>query len=298
MVDPARSMLISPLTSKPQTSLPAGSGITNAYQLRRRDASEAGYRLPEHLIREMLRQLQVEHAAVSDGRYSCYRIAGCSRYGDIARTVECEVFGEFFGNTPASMVEAYSQYEEHSVFLLVVDQASLLPAGALRIITNSSHGLKTLNDLEEEPLKISTPSVLEYHRIDDPMNCWDVGTLAVLKNYRGQSHDHIISSMLYGLFYAEVSRARVDHVVAMLDKVAWRQLTEMLVVPFITIAGSAPFTYLGVPNTRAAYVHVPQVKPTVEAYLEKLEGNARRVLRPHLARLIYSEGLPPVIDVI
>jgi hypothetical protein len=245
-----------------------------------------------------LRQLMAERPLTGEGRFGCYRITDRSEYSDVARQVECNVFQHFFGNTPALLADEYAAYEAASTFLLVVDRELARPAGALRIIAHSESGLKTLNDIARAPLAIPTRVVTEHHGIDDLERCWDVGALAVLKDYRGRATDHVVSTMLYGLFFAEVRRANIEHVFAIIDCHAYGQLTKMLGLPFTTIADSQPFEYLGSECNYAAYLPVAQIVPAVEEYMGRLELlNAPRFLRAQIARVIYGEGLPAVVDV-
>ena len=215
----------------------------------------------------------------------------------MARAVECSVFQEFFGNGPSIMAREYGPYEAYSKFLLVVDRATEQPAGVLRIIQHSENGLKTLNDIAQEPLSISLQTVIDYHGIDDLSQCWEVGSLAVLKPYRGEAAGHLVSTMLYGLFYKLVSGLGIRHVVAILDGHAYAQLTETFSVPFVPIAGSAPFPYLGSDNNRAAYARVSALVPTMETKTDQLEETTRKILKPHLSRMMYGAGLPPVVEI-
>jgi hypothetical protein len=230
-------------------------------------------------------QLMAERPLTSDGRFGCYLIADSSSYSDIARGVECRVFDEFFGNDPTVMTEAYAPYEEHSTFLLVVDRKSCEPAGALRIIAHSEQGLKTLNDIAQEPLSLSLADVMKAHRIDDLSKCWDVGTLAVPKKYRGDGGaGQRVSTLLYGLLYAELCRSGIEHVVAIVDDHAYRQLSETLAVPFVHIADSQPFPYLGSEINHAVYLQVRRIVP--------------EVMRPDLCHLAHGKGLPEVVGVV
>jgi hypothetical protein len=244
-----------------------------------------------------LRRLMAEQPLPSGEAFGCYFIDDSSPYSDVARGVECAVFQEFFGNEPRIMTEAYAPYESHSKFLLVVDQASQEPAGALRIIAHSENGLKTLNDIEQAPLSLALDTVVGFHGIADLDNCWDVGTLAVLKKYRGQATGHLLSTMLYGLFYAEVCKAGVEHLVTILDKHAYKQLTELFAVPFVPIADSKPFNYLGSESSRAAYAHVPRIAPAMEAFMAGLQNDVLALLEPFMCRMLYGEGLPKVVVV-
>jgi hypothetical protein len=245
-----------------------------------------------------LRQLMTERPLTGQGRFGCYRIAGSSEYGDVARDVECTVFQHFFGNSPELLADEYAAYEAASTFLLVVDRELGRPAGALRVIAHSDHGLKTLNDIAQEPLSIPTDAVAQYHGIRDLENCWDVGALAVLKDYRGRGEDHVVSTTLYGLFVAEARRARIDHVVAIIDSHAYTQLTQVVGMPFTTIAGSEPFEYLGSTRNFAAIMAVPEIVPAIEAHMSRLERQgAPRQLRSLVSRVVYGEGLPSIVDV-
>jgi hypothetical protein len=124
-----------------------------------------------------------------------------------------------------------------------------------------------------------------------------VGTLAVRREYRGKTSDHYVSTMLYGLFYAEARRQGVEHVVTVLDKHAYAQLTQFLGVPFVPIADSEPFNYLGSENSRAAYMHVPGAGDAVEEYMNRVDKNVLPFIQPYLLRLSRAEGLPKPIGV-
>jgi len=253
------------------------------------------YRPPVSEVDPRLRDLLNERPLPGDKRFGCYRLTDSSPYADVARAVECSVFQEFFGNDPEVMTEAYAPYEAHSTFLLVVDRELQRPAGALRIISHSENGLKTLNDIAREPLSISVPQAVDYHGLDLE-KCWDVGTLAVLKPYRGQATDHLVTMMLYGLFYTAACKSKIDHIVTVLDKHAYSQLTEKLMLPFEPIAGSEPFNYLGSESSRAAYLNVPQTFPKVAASLSDPKKKAPRLLEAYMA-LLCGDGLPKVVEV-
>jgi len=260
-------------------------------------AGERRYSLSAPTTQELVRALIHQHPLPGDGRYGCYQIPGTNRYSDIARSVECSVFQHFFGNTAAVMQDAYGAYEQSSQFFLIVDRHEQAAAGTLRIIASSALGLKTLNDIAQPPLGLSARTVCEHHGIQDLSRCWDIGTLAVLKEYRGQKSDHLVGTMLYGALHRAAIEQGVDHAVTILDKHAYAQLTQMLAVPFEPIAGSRPFDYLGAPDSRAAYLYFPKVIPTVESYLGRLDETIRTSLRPYIGRVIYAEGVPTAVRV-
>jgi hypothetical protein len=85
--------------------------------------------------------------------------------------------------------------------------------------------------------------------------------------------------------------------VTILDKHAYGQLTQQLGTPFVPINDSKPFNYLGSESSRAAYVHIPHVAPTMRAFLAGLEPDAYELRKPLICRILYGEGLPKVIEV-
>lgn len=260
-------------------------------------AGERRYSLSAPSMKDLVHTLLDEHPPRGAGHFGCYRIPGASRFSDVARSVECRVFQHFFGNTAAIMQEAYGPYEQSSHFFLIVDRSERRCAGTLRIIANSAQGLKTLNDIAAPPLCLSADVVRAHHRIDDLDQCWDIGTLAVLKEYRGQQQDHAVGTMLYGVLHREALLAGVHHAVTILDRHAYAQLTQMLAVPFEPIADSKPFDYLGSTDSRAAYLSFPKVVPTVEKHLGRLDEPVRASLRPYVGRVIYAEGVPEIVSV-
>jgi hypothetical protein len=52
-----------------------------------------------------------------------------------------------------------------------------------------------------------------------------------------------------------------------------------------------------VAESRASYLHVPSVTPTVEAYLHGLNHEEQELLRPFIARLLYCEGMTDILEV-
>ena len=255
------------------------------------------YRLPRAESESRLSDLLEEWPLPSGARFGCYLIPHRSRYSDLAREVECTVFERFFGNTPKCMADAYGEYEASSMFLVVVDQEQRCAAGALRIILPSARGLKTVNDIAEAPPHISAQQVASYHHIEDPRRCWDIGSVAVLKDYRAAATDHTVSLMLYGQLHTLMLRRGVEHMVTVLDKHAFTQLTEALGVPIVPIAGGEPFSYLGSDISYAGYMHVPHMGPSCEDFVRSLKPEMQPVIRPYISRLLYLEGMTELVEV-
>jgi hypothetical protein len=259
--------------------------------------SADAYALTPAQMHEQAKRLLREYPVSGPGRFAAYRVRASSSYSNIARSIECEVFRRFFGDTPEKMRASYGPYEQHSHFLLAIDRESQQPAGTLRVIEDSLMGLKSLNDIRHAPLHLSPEHVMAYHNIDSLANVWDVGTLAVRKAFRGGDKEHFVGTMLYGLFHAAARAADIDHAVAILDGHAYHQLTEKLAVPFETIAGTEPFEYLGAKGSRAAYLKIRKVRPAVQSFMDSMDPITRTTIRPVLARVIYAEGLPELIEV-
>jgi hypothetical protein len=203
--------------------------------------SVAAYMLPEDTSVQ-----QLLAANPGPDRFVCVHLPAGSPFGDVARRVECAVFGEWFGNTPEVMAEAYGPHEATSAFLLVLDRELGVAAGALRYLPG---GGKTLPDVSAL-LGIPEASILTRHGISVAL-CVDIATLAVPKPYRRSG----VSLTLYARLYTEAVAAGIAHGVTILDDHAYQQLVS-LGVALEPICGSEPFSYLGSAKSRATVIEV------------------------------------------
>jgi hypothetical protein len=212
------------------------------------------YDLDDETVRRMTAEALARHP--SPGRFVGLAIGTADPLADVARTVERQVFEAAFGNDAATMVAEYGPYEERSLFFLVIDRATGVPAGAGRVIDG---GGKTL---DEAPRYIGlTPTAIAgAHGLHDG-RIWDFATLAVLPEHRGRS-GVAVSTMLYRTFLNAGRRAEVRHIVCMLDHRAHRNMM-LLGAPLVPLAGSDPFEYLGSPSTRALYVPFGDLTPSI-----------------------------------
>src|SRR5262249_44231315 len=138
---------------------------------------------------------------------------------------------------------------------------------------------------------------LGAHGILDVQRCWDVATLAVPRAYRSASNTAHISSMLYGTLYAEARRMGIEHAIAILDERAYRHIVGALGIPFVTIAGSSAFSYLGSACSYATYLHLPTAVAAMLAHLASLDTRTRELVRPLSARMTHGIGVPPLTAV-
>jgi hypothetical protein len=213
------------------------------------------YDLDEADVRRLTADALDRHPEL-DGRFVGLAVGTDDPLADVARTVERQVFEESFGMHTKVMVEEYLQYEDGSLFFIILDRRAGLPAGAARVIEG---GGKTLDDAPAY-IGVDRDAIVALHQMGSG-RIWDFATLAVLPGYRGRS-SLVVSTLLYRTFLNAGKRAGVRHLLAMLDHRAHRNL--MLVgAPFVPIAGSDPFDYLGSPSTRALYVPFGDLLPSI-----------------------------------
>ncbi|MGC4989849.1 hypothetical protein [Nocardia salmonicida] len=237
-------------------------------------------------------QLTSELLAADHGRSQrirCYRLDGADPHADLARNLEREVFDAAFGNTAQAMTREYGPYDNAaaSLFFLCVDADAAVPVGALRVIQPSQAGLKTINDLAD-PAKvsttISTAAIADHHGITDWADCWDIGTVAVARQYRHSvQRDVGISTLLFRAMYVSAMAARVAHCVAMIDAGAYRLSHLYLGVPLVALGDSPPMSYLGSASTRAVYGYFPSFQAEMSSWRRYLP---RRLAAPAAYRVL------------
>src|SRR5690606_40194536 len=106
-----------------------------------------------------------------------------------------DVFLEVFGNTAELLEREYGPFERASRFLVVLDHETLRPAGACRMIEPSPAGNKTVEDVGRVwGLPLLGASAGGHPLAED---AWDVATLAVHADYRGERTDSVISAALF-----------------------------------------------------------------------------------------------------
>ncbi|MFI5895508.1 hypothetical protein ACIA5D_35975 [Actinoplanes sp. NPDC051513] len=223
------------------------------------------YDLDEPTVRKTVAAAFASHADRT-GRFLALAVASSSPLADVARTVERQVFEESFGNDAATMAGEYRRYEHDSLFFLVLDRRTGLPAGAARVIDG---GGKTLDDAPGR-IDADLSTIVSLHGLHNG-RIWDFATLAVLPAYRGGRSGLAVSSLLYRTFLNAGRLAGVRHLVALLDQRAHRNL-KLLGVEFVPMAGSEPFEYLGSPATEALYVPFPELIPSIARQAGRLRS--------------------------
>ena len=244
---------------------------------------------------ELLTSLPLEQLP-EGSRFACTEISADSKFANLGRYVEEEVFVKEFGNTPEEMVEQYGPYEAASRFWVVFDLNSRLPVGALRAIENSPAGLKTLNDIEEDYLRIPTKEISDRYQLDLDKT-WDVGTVAVLREYRGRKHDFLPSLTLYRALYRGAVNEDIKDFVAIIDKDAKFGL-DLMGVPFKPIMDSESFSYLGSKVSWALHSRVEDLVPGVETVYEATKDHTddiNQLINRNADRLAYGTTVDKLV---
>ena len=186
-----------------------------------------------------------------------------------ARQCEEEVFLRSYGNTRAQLDAEYGAYDDQSVFLAVADESEFV-YGAMRLIAPGAAGLKTLNDLYREPWGIDGNRAARAAGVD-PDTAWDVATVGVRNEFRGQRF--MVSMALYhGMFQTALANG-VASGTAVLDETASRVLA-MVGYHMSTLPGARTAPYLGSAASTPAYAHIARVT------------DAQRRLNPDAYRLM------------
>ncbi|HEX6416378.1 MAG TPA: hypothetical protein VFZ62_02525 [Candidatus Saccharimonadales bacterium] len=235
---------------------------------------ENGYGITREQAAKLARDLLEERPPEGGDRFVCYKIDGNDRFADIGRQVECEVFNEAFGNDPEEMREEYGPYEDQSTFFISIDRETGVPTGVLRIIRNGEGGFKSLNDLEGILPDFSQEEASRFHGIDNPDECWDIGTVAVPPEFRAKQGG--VSLQLYRGMYVASQQEGIKHFVSVIDERPFEKMTKFLGFPFEVIHGGRPFSYLGSEKSLPVYGDAPE--------FEKAVRRKERTFRGFLAR--------------
>ncbi len=215
----------------------------------------ARYDLDERTLGRLTAAALAAHPSI--GRFAALAVGPGDPLADVARTVERQVFEQAFGNDAATMAAEYRDYEENSLFFLVLDRRTGSPAGAGRVIDG---GGKTLDDAPG-CIGRDLSAIVAAHGLHDG-KIWDFATVAVLPGHRGGRAGLAVSSLLYRTFLNAGRRAGVRHIVTLLDHRAQRNMA-LLGARLVPMAASGPFAYLGSPSTRALYTPFADLEPDI-----------------------------------
>ena len=199
------------------------------------------------LDRAELRQIAEELIAERRPRepFGLYVARSDELAAELGRHVERTVFHETFGDTPALLSAEYDRYEPASVFSVVIDHRRLVPAGTMRVIVPAGDAFKSLDDIT----RIWGESVEEVlGRVDtswDRERMWDLATLAVSPEYRGEAALGLVTQGLVQSLTMVGQRCGVLRFVAILDLPVLRMLQWRMGRPFERFPGLDFRPYLG-----------------------------------------------------
>jgi hypothetical protein len=167
------------------------------------------------------------------------------RGAELGRFVERGVFLEVFGNTTEQLSHEYDHYEPGSVFLTVVDHARRVPCGMMRVLVPSPAGFKSLDDTF---VGWGVPLDELLARVDDQWDLdrvWDLATLAVAPEYRGDAALGLVTQALLQTVTMMGEAWGLDRYVAILDVPVLRMLQWRIGRPFGAFPGVDAREYLG-----------------------------------------------------
>lgn len=237
-------------------------------------SQDEAYQLTANLIKERAENLP------ENSQYITFEINGDDKYSNIGRYIERAVFEEAFGNDAEEMDREYGPYDSVSRFFISVDSVNSKPVGVIRVIQNSPAGLKTLNDVRNEPFNLSTDKIKSFYGIDDLNQVWDIGTIAALpENIASKG---ISSIQLYRATYMSAIKHNVKHWVSVVDDMALKMMKTRFGLPFEPLADSEPAPYLGSDKSYAVYAYVPDFYEKMSVYMSSKTSPLGRIVMKNL----------------
>lgn len=243
--------------------------------------SEEMTALVERLVTERLGDIPDKY------RFAAVEVGPTSEYADVGRSIERTVFEQSFGNTSEDMQREYGPFEAASTFFLSVDRERKTPTGVLRVIKNSSAGLKSLNDAQQEPFSLDSAQLSKEKGMAELDRVWDIGTIAVLPEFRRNSGP--VSILLERAMYKSAVLHNVQSLVSIIDD---KPLTKMrsrwrgVGIPFRQLTKPQP--YLGSKKSHVVAGFIPEFYEKMSTHRESVRGRllARYALGDALDRLV------------
>lgn len=227
---------------------------------------------------------------VPEGRYYCTVVTDeTGSIANVARTVESSVFNETFENDTTKMASLYTPYEPFSRFYTVFDTEANRAVGVLRVIENSEEGIPTFNTVIDNPEVVdgvTWDKLEEDHGIekDSLDRIWDVGTLALLKDYRRGTSGVGPSALLYRALLIGVQDNNIEHIVTVIDEKALGALRK-LGIPFENMCDSESFPFEGSEHSFAAIGVVDDVLPNMMRREQELRQEMVRAVASQVLKL-------------
>jgi hypothetical protein len=155
---------------------------------------------------------------------------------------EAEVFLRWFGNTREQLAEEYGPYADSSVFLALADRHDHVVGAVRLLVPGGDAGLKTLNDVGQEPWGVDGARAAAAVGIDLG-STWEVATLGVRGDGRTSNRVQHSLALYHGLMtIAQVNR--MSTFVAVLDERVRRLLASVGILTR-PLPGTRTAPYLG-----------------------------------------------------
>lgn len=220
------------------------------------------------LVREERRELAtavIEAAGNPTEPFGMYIFTADQPESALARSVEREVFDEWFGNSSELLDAEYGAYEPSTVFFSVLDQRRCLPVGMLRVTLPSPQGFKTMHDLESV-WGHSLESVLPETGIEwDLERVWDTVTIAVAGEYRGKATDGLITMSLLQSLAQALLLCNGRTLITILDLEVLELFQTTVCQPWQRFPGVEPKEYLDSPASVPVYTDFDEYEPRMAA---------------------------------
>lgn len=244
---------------------------------------------PDH-ISGLVKDLIPAEERRAGRRFGVHIIDGQDPHSDIGRSVEAEVFEEFFDNDLERMKREYGPYDAASTFLTVLDYEQGKPVGVIRIIRPSEQGLKSLNDLvrPDSPWYKDGDSLEKrWAEVDnDPEHTLDISTMAVMPEYRSNHAEDGASAALYSTCVRWSLANGYNRWVAIVDK----KIHDMMQAwgePFGHFKGADWARYLDSKQSRPVHAELYSGLEKVRAFDQKM---SEKTGQPKDIHGLYTRG--------
>ena len=255
------------------------------------------------LIQEELRELAtpvIEAAGNPSEPFGVYFFGPNEPAAELARSVERDVFGKWFGNSAELLAAEYDHDDRDLVFFCVLDHRRRLPAGMARVGLPSGDLCKSFVDLEQRWGASIEDLVVTMGADWEPRETWDSLTIAVADEYRGKATDGLISLAILQTGAQGLRRCGFRTTVTILDVNVLGMVQPMLQDPYQLFPGVEPMSYLDSPASLPVFLDLDEWEPRLRdadpvMYELMIEGRGIEpaVRAPSWAPLMRAVGLEP-----